>query len=627
MSSMTLKQPRQIFSGPRPPPPLWPQPIDSSPRPPVVPPSSFLPWTNSRDNGSLSFLSFDLRSFQRGLRSVQKRKIPCPMKEFKESTSTNLSPNEYLDLLLEPIASVFNQLRFPRLEPLEYSAFKLDSAIYGAIFSSMEFVWPEQIGSIMVLALADSLFEPEGHISSPVACALSQALEYDPIAPSAIIVTNFKDLAVFFPPSRTNPQPSFERVSTTQFSLALQVISAACVYGTLPGSWIARPDREFEFVLPEGPPQNPDRPMLSDDEVFATHHRHSDFDIPTLLRNKAKALQFFRWHDHIRCRCSRLVVNPNDVLHVVVNTLDSIHPPLHPLYPFNTAELPADTIAHLKETQRPSPLQTTGILDHLMVSKSFAVEIQDVISAGSERGICTVYRCQITLIDNQPVTSSPNLCLKLFDDRFQVLEGEPTEEEANDTNKEYLSCWFHLLIMSETFITNEILAYNKLRPVQGSIIPWFYGAHLFTLPDGTVLYGLLMEYIEGQEINSNTQPALSHERQIKMVESCRHAVHALDVGDISQRDWHSGQILLYTNPITQVNHAVLVDFGLTTQTYQEENLNYLGNYGGMLTVLVYQNCMLNRSLIWKHFEEPDDWDPIDDRMDVNIFYNSYYKEN
>ncbi|KAG6871742.1 hypothetical protein C0995_000569 [Termitomyces sp. Mi166 len=387
------------------------------------------------------------------------------MKEFKELTSTNLSPNEYLDLLLEPITSVFNQLHFPGMEPLEYNAFKLNSAIYGAIFSSEELVWPEEIGSIMVIALvlADGLFEPEGDISSPVACALSQAFEYDPIAPSAIIVTNFKDITVFFPPSCTHPQPSFERVSTMQFPLALQVISAACVHGTLPGgSWITRPDRDFEFLLPEGPPQNPDRPMLSDDEVFATHHRHSDFDIPTLLRNKAKALQFFHWHDHIRRRCSRLVVNPNDVLHVVVNTLDSIHPPLRPLYPFNTAKLPTDTIAHLKETQRPSPLQTTGILEHLTVSKTFAVEIQDIISAGSERGICTVYCCQITSIDNWPVTSSPNLCLKLFDDRFQVLEEDPTEEEANDTNKEYLSCWFHWLIMSETFITNEILAYNKL---------------------------------------------------------------------------------------------------------------------------------------------------------------------
>ena len=102
-----------------------------------------------------------------------------------------------------------------------------------------------------------------------------------------IIVTNFEDLAVFFPPSDHCPQPTFERVSTTQFSLTLQIITAACIHGTCPlGFWIAGPDRDFCFDLPKGPPQNPDGVMLSDDQVNAIHQRLSDFDIPTLLRNK-----------------------------------------------------------------------------------------------------------------------------------------------------------------------------------------------------------------------------------------------------------------------------------------------------------------------------------------------------
>ncbi|KAG6879937.1 hypothetical protein C0992_009295 [Termitomyces sp. T32_za158] len=347
MSSSAMRQPRHIFSGPRPPPPVWPQPIDFSPQPAPVSPSSSIQWTRSQDESNF------------------------------------LLPNEYLDLLLEPVADVFNQLRHSITGPLEYHAFKLD-----------ECEWP-----------------------------------------------------------------SFERVSSTQFSLTLQVISAACIQGTLPGWWIDSPDPGYEFLLPEGPVQNPDAPMLSDDELLATHHRHSDFDIPMLFRNKAKALQYFRWHDHIRRRHSKLVAKPNDVLQAVSNAFDPL--PLRPLYQFDSSELPGDTVKHITETQRPSALQASGILERFMHSKSFLVEIQDIISAGSDRGVCTVYRCKIISIDNQPVALSPSLSLKLFDDRFQVFH-EKTQERVEETDQEDLSDWFGPLIMTETLITNEILAYNKL---------------------------------------------------------------------------------------------------------------------------------------------------------------------
>lgn len=64
--------------------------------------------------------------------------------------------------------------------------------------------------------------------------------------------------------------------------------------------------------------------------------------------------------------------------------------------------------------------------------------------------------------------------------------------------------------------------------------------------------------------------------------------------------------------MTQVDHAVLVDFGLTTQTYEEGKPNYIRNYGGMLDVLRYRNSSLDVGFVWKYFGEPDDWDPIDE---------------
>ena len=117
---------------------------------------------------------------------------------------------------------------------------------------------------------------------------------------------------------------------------------------------------------------------------------------------------------------------------------------------------------------------TAGVAESFKRRKCFTLKIQDIVTEGSERGICTVYRCEITSIDNVPVSISP-LCLKLFDDRFQSLQSpDEGDEEFND---DLLPRWFDPVIYAERYALNEAFAYDKLLPVQGSIIPWFYGTH------------------------------------------------------------------------------------------------------------------------------------------------------
>ncbi|KAG6894545.1 hypothetical protein C0992_005679, partial [Termitomyces sp. T32_za158] len=421
-----MRQPREILSGPRPPPPPWPQHTGSPPQSAPGPP--LLQRTHSNDPYG-SKLSRRLYKLQRGLRSVHKRKIPWPT---MESVDVNLTPKEYLDLLLEPLADLFNRLRgsFIGPGPLTYDTFTLDESIYGlshgpGIGSGVSFSLSFKKIIDDLFYQPNDMFETQDNVSSSLTRVLSQAHEHAPSPPRTIVVTNFRDIAVFFPSSFA-PQPSFEQVSSAQFSLALQVISAACIHDALPGFfWVDRPS-ECEFIPPEGPVQNPDAPLLSDDDLLATHRRHADFDIPTLLRDKARALQFFRWHDHVRRSHSKLVAQPKDVLHAVPHAFNL---PLRPLYPFDARELPADTLRHITETQRASGMQASGIADRFVRAKSFLVEIQDIVSAGSEYGICTVYRCTIVSIDNVPVAVSPSLALKLFDDRFQVFR-EDTQREV-----------------------------------------------------------------------------------------------------------------------------------------------------------------------------------------------------
>ncbi|KIK59494.1 hypothetical protein GYMLUDRAFT_60064 [Collybiopsis luxurians FD-317 M1] len=451
-----------------------------------------------------------------------------------------------------------------------------------------------------------------GQVSSRVEYALSLALKHTSSA--TIIVTNFQDIAIFFPPARNRPEPLFERISTTQPSLALRVLATAYLLDALPAGIfidVPHPDMEIDedVILPQGPPQDPHQPPFGDEEVFATHYRHSDFDMPTLVRDRARALQFFRWHEHVSKNFSKLVAHPNDTLTAKTNEVGQFFPDIRPLYPFDASEISSDTAAHLKETQRESPLVTAGVAELFKRSKSFTLKIQDVLAEGSEHGICTVYRCQITSIDNIPVSTS-SLCLKLFDDRFQPLQSP--DENDDELDDDLLPQWFYPVVQAETYALNEAFAYDKLVPAQGSVIPWFYGTHQFTLPDGTILYGLLMEYIDGWKLDSSFAQGLAPDRQMKMIQSCRHAARVLDVADISQRDWHSDQVILYTNPTTKVDHAVLIDFASTTQTWEPHERNYIANYFGLLYVLLGRqgDVELDPELVWKHYGEPDDWDPV-----------------
>jgi hypothetical protein len=286
-----------------------------------------------------------------------------------------------------------------------------------------------------------------------------------------------KDIAIFFPPARNRPEPTFERILTTQPSLALRVLATAYLLDAIPAGLfidVPHPDMEIDKgILPQGPPQDPHQPPLRDEEVFATHHRHSDFDMVTLVQDRGRALQFFRWQEHVSKKNSELVAHPNDTLTAKTNEVGQFVPDIRPIYPFGASEISSDTAAHLKATQRESLLVTAGVAESFKRSKSFTLEIQDVVSEGSEHGICTVYHCQITSIDNAPVSMSP-LCLKLFDDRFQPLQRPDEDDELDD---ELLPRWFDPVVHAEAYALNEAFAYDKLLPAQGSVIPWFYGTH------------------------------------------------------------------------------------------------------------------------------------------------------
>ncbi|KAJ3768500.1 hypothetical protein FB446DRAFT_815874 [Lentinula raphanica] len=600
-STALLLPPHKIFHAAPPPPPHWPVNTSLTSSPSASNTSSSVQWQESRRTlrGALSGL-------QRALGSVHKRKIRWLVEN--HDFCSNLTPNEYLMMLLQPITDIFNQLKRPEyLEiPMKCVPVDLGHSICGVTFVVEEFKdW--NIAAPIVVTLPGDLFDPNGKTRPNVESALSLAAEVSPSA--TIIITNFTEIAIFLPSSGNRPEPTFERVSTTQPSLALRVLTTAYLLSSDPMTRLLNtpfPGLNFEQeTVVEGPLQNPHQ-LLSDAELFATHHRHSDFDMVTLVRDRARTLQFFRWHEHMSKTLSKVVAHPHDTLTAKAKEVGLFNIESRPIYPFDVTEIPPDTAAHLEAIQRTSPLAAAGVETSFKSSKSFTIKIQDVVNEGSESGICTVYRCQITTIDNVPV-STPSLCLKLFDDRFQPLHGPEDDELDQDP-----SMWLSGIVYAELGALNESFAYEKLLPVQGSIVPWFYGAHQFTLPDGTILYGLLMEYIGGWSLESDPSQNMSPERQITVIQSCRHAARVLDIADIAQCDWHNEQLLLCTNPVTKLDHAVLIDFASTMQTWKADEPVLLENFIHMFRILLglRGDSGLDPDLVWKHYGEPDDWDPV-----------------
>jgi len=150
----------------------------------------------------------------------------------------------------------------------------------------------------------------------------------------------------------------------------------------------------------------------------------------TLLRDRARALHFFRWKEQVQRRCS---FTDDKRGWVRLSRCSSIHSTLPNFHHIPQTISPQFNENHL----------TKGSLDkYPEQSKSFILKIQNILAEGSPRTMRTVYQYQTTSIDRTPVLS-PSLCLKLFDDRFQRL---PSPDDESDDR---VSRWFDALLIAE----------------------------------------------------------------------------------------------------------------------------------------------------------------------------------
>ncbi|KAH8928275.1 hypothetical protein BT69DRAFT_578879 [Atractiella rhizophila] len=314
-----------------------------------------------------------LNLLQERLRCNHRRKIVW---EADDSRLATLSPDKYLAALLQPIPGLFNQLhsrQFARSlsrTPMRCTTLDLKTpGVFGTSFACEEFgefhVPPQ------VLLSPYNLFDPQDRVSARTQMILAESLEQ--ATSRSIIVSNLNEIAVFYPPTPTHPDSTFEKVFTDQPALTLRVLTTAFVL-RVNSCFIDAPDPfpepDDSFVLPEGPPMDPAQSLLSDEEVFANHKRHSDFDACTLVRDERRARQFFRWQQYISQQSEKVVAAPNDLLVGFTHKIGQTLPMTRPIYPFEESEITPETRAHIDAIQRPSPLDHAGIENTFQESKN-----------------------------------------------------------------------------------------------------------------------------------------------------------------------------------------------------------------------------------------------------------------
>ncbi|KAK7688731.1 hypothetical protein QCA50_008270 [Cerrena zonata] len=200
--------------------------------------------------------------------------------------------------------------------------------------------------------------------------------------------------------------------------------------------------------------------LLPDNVIFARYCRHSDFDYPLIALSEEHWAQFSRWKTHMVESVASQSVSDGDILLGTTDGFTQANPLLQLFYPAILP--PKSTMQTFESCHRTDPLQEFP--PQLTQSSLFTVRVLRELTQSQDvtgpRPCCT-YVCRLLTIDNRPLTNpAPFLCLKLYDDRF--LQFQPFQKWQT----------------AEDLVRNEIAVYQKLDFMQGSLLPYFYGAHL-----------------------------------------------------------------------------------------------------------------------------------------------------
>ena len=293
---------------------------------------------------------------------------------------------------------------------------------------------------------------------------------------SKAIFTDLKTVLVIHPQTAGAEEIQVEIVPLKDDLRAFRIIATAYLLEAVPQSAYlnppAMPTRKYLFWLPSF--CYDDRP-LTDEEVFQTKRRNSDFNILKLLEDREGALQFFRWKLHVQKHFSPKITSAGDILECTTNEFDK---QCHPPRGICSKPIPPPTLQHMENIMRPNPLSFV-LRSTLNASKRFTIKLGRALGDSNlENVIGRVHLCIIETIDDHPIENCPELVMKIFDDRFMEVPNPYNEDGVLEYNENFRAVdWFQSIQTAEWHVRGELTAFEKMKMAQGSLIPYFYGAH------------------------------------------------------------------------------------------------------------------------------------------------------
>ncbi|KIY47081.1 hypothetical protein FISHEDRAFT_74994 [Fistulina hepatica ATCC 64428] len=131
------------------------------------------------------------------------------------------------------------------------------------------------------------------------------------------------------------------------------------------------------------------------------------------------------------------------------------------------------------------------------------------------------------------------LCLKVFNERlFSHPELEKYDDWFQTDDCRLSEMWY-----SPDLVRAEHATYTRLAHLQGSFIPHYYGAHQLTLPDGHLVYGILMEVVSGPSAADIDVRSINERWRCELATRVLNLNRLFLRASVEQADWNAGQII------------------------------------------------------------------------------------
>ncbi|KAF7295507.1 hypothetical protein MIND_01090600 [Mycena indigotica] len=305
------------------------------------------------------------------------------------------------------------------------------------------------------------------------------------------------------------------------------------------------------------------------------------FDRYTLQRSLPELQAFLSFKEEAAQRCFAHPLDCGATLQVKVDAFAKQERPWRS--PFPSPEVPRYTYKYVTRASRPR----ASCIDDILAGPAVTFKITTVVRHKPD-AFSQVFFGVLLTEDGQV---SPPVCLKLFwgilfpaDSKFLL---EDFEYVANPSFR------LRSLHSALDLVQREESVYHRLQQYQGSMLPHSYGLHQFSLENGSVAYGALLEVIPGTPLSDVQVSDWSVGTQTAFVQHVRECLRALLYAGVDQGDFHGGQILMPNGPGYSPDRdgLVLIDFAFTVQRLGDEQAP-----GVVATLLERGNLVLDRLL-------------------------------